>query len=526
MLSRTSYRPSRKNLLLIATAMLLLGGLSTCSKKPVEATRPVASAARESSADGLALAPRMGGNVQGVFMKKRMVNGKYFYQYPAIEELGITLTRGISGTGSTFSRYGDPAIDPRYAGLGWQRAAADYPGLDEAQKVGKKRTPETENDYRSWIDMAANTSLKDLVVVANPYMPFSELAAFLDDAAAAGANVLWLEAGNEMNSPVNLKAWQEQLLQTDPRVSSYNGSERVEKAFDQYWDWVEELESFARARNIPVAYVGTPPAYAFPGMLDPETMGAKANQGAKKAQSDRMFNETGSRLVRSGRLAGAGVSRHRYSQWDIVDREIQERNDDLRRRLSYPLARNYYEDLLKTEVDFYRKLYPGAKILLTEWALRKSIAGAGYSMAASIDVAKFLIAMGQINAQYRENVVELVTYQNLYSEKMGGLIYFEGSEVGLSPEGLTFSLFSVMDGRPILEVGRGDNINNQWLRLRGEGGEVLVYYNTSATPFTIPYSGQVRYLQSEDILGSPSIVQSARAERQVPAFSVGVVELD
>jgi len=468
----------------------------------------------------------MGANVQGVFMKKRQVGGKFFYEYPALSELGITLTRGISGSGSTFSRYGDPARDPDYAGHGWSKAAADYPDITEAQKSGKKRSPESNNHYRDWINMVRTSPAKELVVVANPYMPFSELAAFLDDAAAAGGKVLWLEAGNEMNSPSDLKAWQEQLQQRDPRAASYDARTRVEKAFALYWDWVEELETFAEARNLPLAYVGTPPAYAFPDMLDPETMGDKANLGEKKALSDRIFNEMGADRVRRGQLEGRGISRHRYSQWDIEGKELQDRDDALRRKLSYPLSRNYYEELKKTEVDFYRSLYPDAKILLTEWALRKSIAGAGYSMAACYDVAKTLIAMGQINASYRDNVVELVTFQNLYAEKMGGLLYYEGNTVGLSPEGIAYRLFTVMDGRPILEAGRGDNVETQWLRVQGQRGEAVVYYNRSAAPLKLPFSGEVHFLQSDDILGEPTTVQIKRAEGSVPAHSVGVLYLD
>ncbi|GEM_PF-1127971 len=515
---------------LAALAMLFLAALAMPSCNPPNAATsslsPSPEQARTGSSEGLALAPRMGANVQGVFMKKRQVGGKYFYEYPALAELGITMTRGISGSGSTFSRYGDPASDPAYAGHGWSRAAADFPGVSEAQKAGNKRSPESNNHYRDWLNMVQASPAKDLVVVANPYMPFSELAAFLDDAEAAGARVLWLEAGNEMNSPADLKAWQEQLAERDPAAARYDARTRVEKAFGLYWDWVKELEDFAKARKLPVAYVGTPPAYAFPDMLDPETMGDKANLGEKKALSDRMFNEMGSDRVRSGALEGEGISRHRYSQWDIEGKEMQVRDDDLRRKLSYPLSRNYYEELKKTEVDFYRSLYPDAKILLTEWALRKSGAGAGYSMAASYDVAKTLIAMGQINASYRENVVELVTFQNLFAEKMGGLIYYEGNTVGLSPEGRTYRLFTVMDGRPILEVGKGDNIETQWLRVQGLNGQAIVYYNRSSASFKLPFSGEVHFLQSEDILGEPETVQISRAEGSVPAYSVGVLYID
>ncbi len=520
------YSMHKIQLIFSVSALLGILTLPSCNKLAADSAIKAPEATLRTASEGLALAPRMGANLQGSFLKKRILEGRYFFDYPAVNELGITLTRGISGSGSTFSRYGDPKRDPLYAGLGWAKAAADYPALDEVQKAGNKKSPEINNHYHDWINMIKACSLKEMVVVANPYMPFAELTSFLDDAEAAGGRILWLEAGNEMNSPANLKAWQEQLLDRDPRAESYTGLERAEKSFELYWNWVEELESYAKARGIPVSYVGTPPAYAFPGMLDPETMGEKATLGKKKAESDRIFNEMGSARVRRGELPGKAVSRHRYSQWDIIGEEVQERNDDLRRRLSYPLARNYYEDLRKTEVDFYRSLYPDAKILFTEFALRKSIAGAGYSMAACIDVAKVLIAMGQINAEYRENVVELVTYQNLYAEKMGGLIYYEGSEVGLSPEGLTYNLFTVMDGRPILEIGKGDNINTQWLRVRGPKGEAIVYYNTAAQPLRIPYSGQVSYLQSEDILGEPVNVLSARAEGSVPPHSVGVVLLD
>ncbi len=481
---------------------------------------------RQSNTEGLALAPRMGGNVQGVFMKRRQVGGRYFYEFPAITELNITLSRGISGSGSTFSRYGDPSRDPLYAGHGWAKAAAEYPNLTEAQKAGRKRASESSNHYRDWIDMVINSPLKDMVVVANPYMPFEELGRFLDDAQTAGGKVLWLEAGNEMNSPADLKAWQEQLAQRDPSAARLDARARAQKAFDLYWDWVIELERFAEGYDIPVAYVGTPPAYAFPDMLDPETMGSKANLSQKKAQSDKFFNEAGSNRVRRGQLKGQGVSRHRYSQWDIIGEEQQVRNDDLRRRLQHPLDRNYFEELKRTEVDFYRNLYPNAKILLTEWAMRKSIAGAGFSMAASYDVAKTLIAMGQINAVYREQVVALMTFQNLFAEKMGALIFFEGQQVGLSPEGLTYSLFTVMDGQPILEIGQGDNVQHQWLQVRSPMGEALVYYNMSSNPISIPYSGALRYLQSEDILGEPLNVLEARADGQIPAHSVGVIMLD
>ncbi|MBI1191897.1 MAG: hypothetical protein GC205_01795 [Bacteroidetes bacterium] len=512
---------------LAALAMFFFAVLAMPSCNPSSAAKSSASPsteqARTSTGEGLALAPRMGANVQGVFMKKRLVGGKYFYEYPALAELGITMTRGISGSGSTFSRYGDPALDPAYAGHGWTRAAADYPAVSEAQKAGQKRSPESNNHYRDWLNMVQASPAKDLVVVANPYMPFSELAAFLDDAEAAGARVLWLEAGNEMNSPSDLKAWQEQLAARDPGTARYDARTRVEKAFALYWDWVRELEDFAQTRKLPLAYVGPPPAYAFPDMLDPETMGDKANLGQKKALSDRIFNEIGSDRVRRGLLAGAGISRHRYSQWDIEGKEMQERNDDLSRKLSYPLSRNYYSELKETEVDFYRSLYPNAKILLTEWALRKSGAGAGYSMAACYDVAKTLIAMGQINAAYRENVVELVTFQNLYAEKMGGLIYYEGNTVGLSPEGRAYRLFTVMDGRPILEVGKGDNIETQWLRVQGVNGQAIVYYNRSSAPFKLPFSGEVHFLQSDDILGEPETVQVNRADGSVPANSVGVL---
>ncbi len=512
---------------------LLLGLLPllapSCNKKSGDTVIVYESqegeAPRRTVDDGTLRAPRMGGNVQGVFTKKSRIGSRDFYQYPQVNDLRISLTRGISGTGATYSRYGDPSRDPSYRGHGWERTMKDYPDQEKVKKMAPRDAVEDDNFYRDWMRFAEQTGMKDMILVANYFMPFSELDQLLRDLEAKGIRVLWLEADNETNSPEHVKMFEAELRRKDPRFASYNARQRFEKAFELYWDWVGELEDFADARGLPVSYVGTPPAYAFPDMLDPETMGEKANVSEKKAQSDRMFNEMGSRYVKEGRLEGMAISRHRYRQWDIVGRQVQARNDDLRRRLAYPVYRNYYLDLKETEVDFYRKLYPDAKILFTEWALRKSIAGAGHSMAAAIDVAKFLLANAQINAEYGETVVDAVTYQTLYDEKMGGLLYPDGNGLGVSPEGWAYHLFSVMDGAPILEIGNGDNTRTQWIRVQGPDGEYVCYYNLKDEPMAIPYQGGARYLQSADLLGEPVTIQSAQADRQVPAHSLGIVQL-
>jgi hypothetical protein len=463
--------PMRRSLPFV---LLLLGAFAlsapSCNKKSsdtvivYEDEQPTASTR---TVDGTVRAARMGGNMQGAFYKKSRVQGKPFYKYGKVEELSINLSRGISGTGATLSRYGDPAKDQAYVGHGWARSARDYPHIEKAQSQAKRETRETVNYYTEWLDFCRTTGMSDIIITANYFMPFNELDALIKDAQAQGLNILWIEADNEMNSPEHIKMLQAELQQKDSRASSYRGIQRVEKAFELYWDWVEELEAFCDPRGLKVSYVGTPPAYAFPDMLDPETMGSKANLSQKKAQSDRMFNDMGSQRVRSGRLKGEAVSRHRYRQWDIVGREMQQRNDDLRRRLEYPIYRNYYEDLKETEADHWRSLYPDAQILMTEWALRKSVAGAGHSMAAAIDVVKHLMALAQINAAYGETVFDAATYQTLFAPKMGGLLFPESNGVGIAPEGWAYHLCSVMDGAPVLEVGNGDNTHQQWIRVSG-----------------------------------------------------------
>lgn len=515
--------------------LLLVGAFAlsapSCNKKSGETVvvynTDDESASRENrsmATDGLR-APRMGANMQGAFLKQGQVKSRQFYTYPQVEELRINLTRGISGSGATLSRYGDASRNPAYRGHGWMKSAEDYPYLDKLDKLAQRDRNEDRSYYTDWIEFCQQTGMSDIIMTANYYMPFDELAAFINDADAAGLNILYIEADNEVNSPEHQKMLLAELQRKDPKASSYNGRQRAEKAFGLYWDWVEELEEFCAGKGIPVSYVGTPPAYAFPDMLDPETMGSKANISDKKAQSDRLFNELGSERVRSGGLKGTAISRHRYRQWDIVGKQVQARNDDLRRRLEYPIYRDYVQDLKRTEVDHYRKLYPDAQILFTEWALRKSIAGAGHSMAAAIDVVKFLTALAQINAEYGETVVGAATYQTLYAPKMGGLLYPDDNGVGVSPEGWAFHLLSVMDGAPILEIGNGDRKRTQWIRVQGEDAEYIVFYNLKAEPMPIPYNGGAKYLSSADILGEPVTIESGQANGQVPGHAVGIVEL-
>lgn len=513
-------------LLLFAVVPFLLGA-DACSKKYNDAVQSVENESFEGPFSGavLALAPRMGGNVQSAFIKRRKLNGRWFYTYPAMEDLNLNMTRGLSGTGATYSRYGDPSRDPAYRGMGWAKSAAEHPNHERPQQIQKRDRNEVENHYKSWMDMCVATDMRDVVLVANMYMPFSELQDLIDDMESRGINILWVEADNEQNSPQHQRGLLASLKEKDPNTGRYGPEELARKNFAQYWDWVEELEAFCSERGLPVSYVGTPVIYAFPNDL-PDAVTGGRKIGKKKSTTDRVFNESGAERVLRGKLEGAAISRHRYRQWLHKDGVMYDRNDDLRKKLSYPLARNYYDDLMRTEVQFYRSLYPGAQILLTEWGLKSRPNGPGYSWAQAQDVAKFLLATAKINAELREQAIPVVTYQSLYGQKMFGLMYFEGNEVGLAPEGRAMSLFSVMDGAPILEVGNGDDIKTQWIRIENNGQQYLLYYNLEDRNMPIPYAGSVEFMQATDLFDETNTTKTQTASGFVPSNSIGVVTLN
>ncbi|MFT7589383.1 MAG: hypothetical protein ACI959_001601 [Limisphaerales bacterium] len=477
--------------------------------------------------DYLALAPLVGANVQGAFMRMREVNSSPFYKNASkVNELGITLTRGLSGTGATYSRYGDPKRDPLYKGMGWGKSAQEYPTHKRAVKIQKRDTKERNSFYDDWIDFTNATNMKDMILVANMYMPFSELEAFIEKARANGVNILWLEADNETNSTEHQEGLFELLKEVDPKATTYNRAMATEKAFGLYWDWVGELEDFGTEMGIPVSVVGTPSAYAFPEMLDPKTMGDKANISPNKVKSDRLFNQIGSDRTKANKLETKAVSRHRYRQYDLVRGEVNARNDVLRKKLEYPIYRSYYRDLKKTEVDHYRKLYPNSQIIFTEWGLRKPEGGAGNSFAVAVDVAKFLVANCQINVDYGFNVVDAVTFQSMYGHKMGGLIYHDNnSAVKIAPEGIAMSMFSQLSGRPILEIGNGDDSKTQWIRIACAEGEKIFFYNLGNSDMNISYSGDVEFLQSEDLLSENTTIDRQNGVSKLPKHSIGVLTI-
>lgn len=505
----------------------MLVSVSACkSSEEGASTQEGGSSAVAADGEYLALAPRLGANVQSAFERGRQPRGqRYFYTYGDCEDLGLNISRGISGTGATYTRYGDPKRDPKYKGHGYAKSAAEIRGHELLDKVANRDRREDNNMYDEWINFANHTGWDEMVIVANLYMPMNELQDLVDEVKRNNIKIMYLEADNEMNSVEHQQGLRVELERTNPSARRLPREEQVELAFKKYWDWVEDLEAFGDRNNIPVSVVGTPPAYAFPDMLDPETMGSKANLGKMKAITDRIFNDSGSKRTKRGDLKGEYVSRHRYRQYDLIKGKINERNDDLRRKLEYPLARNYYKDLTETEIDFYRGLYPDCKILFTEYGIRKPGAGAGSSFAVATDIAKFIVTTSKINAVYGEQVCALLTYQKLYGEPMGGLMQFDQNKnYRISPEFRSMQLMSPIDGAPILEVGNGDDVDNQWVRAKTDQGEMIFFYNRSDRAFPIPYSGEVEYLQSRDLLDENTRTKKGSMS-ELPPNSIGRIKL-
>jgi hypothetical protein len=88
------------------------------------------------------------------------------------------------------------------------------------------------------------------------------------------------------------------------------------------------------------------------------------------------------------------------------------------------------------------------------------------------------------------------------------------------------SLFSVMDGAPILEVGNGDDVKTQWIRIENNGQQYLLYYNLENRSMSIPYAGSVEFMQATDLFDEANTTKTQTATGSVPPNSIGVVTLN